>query len=90
MNFKNPEGQVARWIQFLSVFHMDIERRPGRRHGNADGVSRTPCRQCGKHEDEDNDQNLYQAGHVISSENVEVSSLKEAQDNERDVILVKQ
>ena len=26
---------------------MVIEHRPGRKHGNADGLSRIPCRQCG-------------------------------------------
>ena len=38
LNFKNPEGQFARWI----------EHRPGRAHGDADGLSRKPCKQCGK------------------------------------------
>ena len=43
MNFKNPEGQVARWLEVLSTFSMAIEHRPGRLHGNADGMSRKPC-----------------------------------------------
>ena len=43
MNFKNPEGQVARWLEVLSSFSMAIEHRPGRLHGNADGMSRKPC-----------------------------------------------
>ena len=42
MNFKNPEGQVARWLEVLSTFFMTIEHRPGILHGNADGLSRTP------------------------------------------------
>ena len=42
-NFKNPEGQVARWLEVLSTFSMTIEHRPGRLHGNADGLSRRPC-----------------------------------------------
>ena len=42
-NFKNPEGQVARWLEVLSTFSMTIEHRPGRLHGNADGLSRKPC-----------------------------------------------
>ena len=47
-NFKEPEGQVARWIEALSTF--DIQHRPGRQHGNANGLSRIPCRQCGEHQ----------------------------------------
>ena len=37
---KEPKGQVARWIERLSIFNFTIEHRPGQKHGNADGVSR--------------------------------------------------
>ena len=47
-NFKNPEGQLARWLEFLSIFDLELEYRPGRRHQNADGLSRRPCKQCGR------------------------------------------
>ena len=47
-NFKEPEGQVARWIETLSTFDFEIQHRPGKRPGNADGMSRIPCRQCGQ------------------------------------------
>ena len=40
MNFKNPEGQTARWIEVLSSYDMKVEHRPGRSLQNADGVSR--------------------------------------------------
>ena len=46
-NFKNPEGQIARWIEVLETFDFDIIHRPGIRHGNADAMSRIPCKQCG-------------------------------------------
>ena len=46
-NFKNPEGQTARWIEILETYHFEIIHRPGKRHGNADAMSRIPCRQCG-------------------------------------------
>lgn len=46
-NFKEPEGQLARWLESLSEFDMAIEHRPGKQHGNADGLSRIPCKQCG-------------------------------------------
>ena len=48
MSFKEPQGQVARWIEILSEYHWDIQHRPGRVHQNADGLSRSPCPQCGK------------------------------------------
>ena len=47
MNFKEPEGQLARWLQVLSEYQFDIIHRPGKQHGNADGLSRRSCRQCG-------------------------------------------
>ena len=62
---KNPGGQVARWIEFLSTFHMEIEHRPGRSHGNADGVSRIPCKQCGKFDNE-NSQKFYQIEQMVN------------------------
>ena len=46
-NFKDPQGQVARWLEVLGTYHFEIEHRPGLRHGNADALSRGPCRQCG-------------------------------------------
>ena len=38
--FENPRSQVARWLGRLSDFDMAVEHRPGRLHGNADGLSR--------------------------------------------------
>ena len=49
-NFKNPEGQLARWLEVLASFHVELEYRPGKRHQNADGLSRRPCKQCGRME----------------------------------------
>ncbi|MCG8112852.1 MAG: RNase H-like domain-containing protein [Candidatus Thiodiazotropha taylori] len=43
ISFKNPEGQIARWIEVLSHFDYKLEHRNGARHGNADGLSRISC-----------------------------------------------
>jgi len=42
-NFKNPKGQLARWLESLSEYDFIIEHRKGRSHLNADGLSRRPC-----------------------------------------------
>ena len=42
-----PIGQQARWLDVIGEFDFEIEHRPGRSHGNADAMSRKPCRQCG-------------------------------------------
>ena len=55
---KTPEpiGQQGRWLDLLGEFHITIQHRPGRVHGNSDALSRrpcdrgdhSPCRQCPK------------------------------------------
>ena len=46
LNFRKPEGQLARWIETLSMYDYCIEHRPGRVHSNADALSRRPCTNC--------------------------------------------
>lgn len=36
LSFKNPEGQVARWLEQLSEYEFEVEHRPGKDHVNAD------------------------------------------------------
>ena len=38
LSFKNPEGQMARWLQKLQQYNFDVEHRAGKHHGNA-----APC-----------------------------------------------
>nr|VZI51219.1 unnamed protein product [Spirometra erinaceieuropaei] len=47
-NFKNPEGQVARWQEKLAEYDFKCVFRPGRQHGNADALSRKPHRPHGE------------------------------------------
>lgn len=49
LEFKNPEGQVARWIEQLQEYDFIIEHRSGKSHGNADALSRRPCADDCKH-----------------------------------------
>ena len=41
-NFKEPQVQLARWLEELSQFNMEIQHRPGKKHTNADALSRIP------------------------------------------------
>ena len=43
---KEPQHQVARWIEILSEFTFKLEHRAGRLHENADGLSRKLCTEC--------------------------------------------
>ncbi len=42
MHFKNIEGQLARWLEELSQFDMEVLHRPEKLHSNAAGLSRIP------------------------------------------------
>lgn len=43
LNFRHPEGQIARWLQKLQEYDFEIVHRAGRSHVNADALSRRPC-----------------------------------------------
>lgn len=53
-NFKEPEGQLARWLERLQEYDFTIAHRPGKKHQNADSLSRRPCAQCGRESHFDN------------------------------------
>ena len=40
LRFKDPQGQLARWIEELSQYTMILEYRKGKLHANADALSR--------------------------------------------------
>ena len=40
MKFKNIEGQLARWLEELQEYDMEVSHRAGRAHGNADALLR--------------------------------------------------
>ena len=40
--FKNPEGQLARWLEKLQEFNFESMHRKGSEHQNADAISRLP------------------------------------------------
>jgi len=47
-NFKEPDGQLAWWLEKFQEFQFTIIHQPEKRHNNADALSRIPCRQCGR------------------------------------------
>ncbi len=40
VNKSNPSGRLARWLLLMEEFDIDIVHRPGRRHGNVDGLTK--------------------------------------------------
>ncbi|GBN99165.1 Retrovirus-related Pol polyprotein from transposon 297, partial [Araneus ventricosus] len=49
LNFREPEGHIARWIQRLQEYNFEIQHRKETSHGNADALSRRPCKESCKH-----------------------------------------
>lgn len=47
MSFNDPQGQVAKWVEFIGTYDLDIWHRPGAKHPNANSLRRYPCLQCG-------------------------------------------
>ena len=52
LNYKEPEGQVARWLEELGAYNLRNEHCPGKKHGNADALSRQEFEQCGRLEEQ--------------------------------------
>ncbi|CAI5690254.1 unnamed protein product [Oreochromis niloticus] len=44
---REPEGQVARWLEELQAFNFTVEHRAGTHHSNADALSLRPCAAAG-------------------------------------------
>lgn len=40
----DPVGQQARWLEIMEEYEFQVEHRPEVKHGNADALSRRPCR----------------------------------------------
>ena len=82
--FKEPMGQLARWLEIISEYDVHIVHRAGRIHGNADGLSRRPCTQCGREEDEASGDEV-QACILLTDSTVENERMKKLQGDDEDI-----
>ena len=90
MQLKNPEGQIARWLEILSSYDMKIEHRPGRLHKNADGLSRIPCNQCGMKDSDEDDDHQETINRLTSpDDDNRTVDIKCLQEEDSDISLVK-
>ena len=55
-SLRNPEGQLARWLERIAPFDFDVVYTPGKENRVADLLSRRPCatecKYCAKRENE--------------------------------------
>ena len=73
LSFRNPEGQIARWIQRLQEYDFEIQHRPGLKHNNADALSRRPClphlcKHCDRQESKEREATLNQVSTADTEE----------------------
>ena len=83
MKTKDPEGQTARWLETLASFNFEIQHRPGKRHTNADALSRIPVR---KEKTEKSAKATFARTEDVSDE---IPLLKEAQMADQEIELVR-
>ena len=59
-NIKEPQPRIARWIMKLSEYQFQIEYKPGKVNGNADGLSRWPMGEAVSDEKLDNGEDIIE------------------------------
>ena len=85
MRFKNNEGQLARWIEELQNYDMELLYRAGRDHGNADGMSHLPdmvelCK---------GEQQLFHAGYALERVHIDIMGpLVETQKGNKYILVI--
>ena len=42
--------QTARWLQQIETHNLEVTHRPGKKHSNADALSKRTCRSCERQE----------------------------------------
>ncbi|RXN24698.1 Retrovirus-related Pol poly from transposon [Labeo rohita] len=97
LNFRQPEGQVARWLEILQEYDFEVQHRPGRQHANAAALSRRPCltdecRYCSRQEERGLGPSSAAAGPGDSEGDVEpftTEQLKQQQANDRVLVKVR-
>jgi hypothetical protein len=72
MRTPDTVGQQARYMDFISQFHFDIEHRPGVRHGNCDSLSLRPVG-CSYPQEEIQESRIFSI--LASAENLVVKPL---------------
>ena len=69
LNFKDPQGQLARWLEELSQYTIKVQYRTGVRHVNADALSRLPQDDpCPYHKEGLNHKIYYEKGALTTPE----------------------
>ena len=82
LQFKNPEGQAARWIERLQEYNFVIEHRAGTSHRNADALSRRPCQDECKHCSRLEEKLSTVTRTTVVNDNWQIKDLRKDQEND--------
>jgi hypothetical protein len=86
-------GQQARWLSVIEEYDFEIQHRPGARHGNADAMSRIPCRKTGCRCNDESDlqvRGISEMGINKDDHWAGEIDIAEAQDEDQELCVVKQ
>ncbi|CAL9701640.1 unnamed protein product [Knipowitschia caucasica] len=94
LSFKQPEGQVARWLEVLQTYNFDIQHRPGQQHNNADALSRRPCviaecRYCERQEERDRDKPRVSTATINPPDDLSSEQLQQQQESDTTLALIR-
>ena len=78
-NFREVAGQLARLLQRLQELDFEIVHRRGKKHINADALSRFPCQQCGRDNHDLEAEKQVSAVKVCRSDPPPIHKLREVQ-----------
>jgi len=67
--FKELEGQMAKWLEKLQKFNFEIMHHHGKKHTNADALLWLPCKQYGFHQPKNSSEQL-----IVSAISLQVGS----------------
>lgn len=73
MSFKEPEGQIARWLEELVLHVFKVEYRAGTHYANANAMSQHPralngCQFCEKREAREKELHVEERGPMLDGE----------------------
>ena len=78
-NFREVAGQLARLLERLQELDFEIVHRRGKKHINADALSRFPCQQCGRDNHDLEAEKQVSAVTVCRSDPPPIHKLREVQ-----------
>uniref|UniRef100_A0AAV2KVV7 Gypsy retrotransposon integrase-like protein 1 n=1 Tax=Knipowitschia caucasica TaxID=637954 RepID=A0AAV2KVV7_KNICA len=92
--FKQPEGQVARWLEVLQTYDFDNQHCPGQQHNNADALSQRPCviaecRYCERQEERDRDKPRVSTAAINPPDDLSSEQLQQLQESHTTLALIR-